>query len=312
MVLAAASLWGVSGTAAQYLMQDAGLSPAWLATVRMAVAGVLLLSLAAARHGPRSIGAPWRSAPDALRLVAFAVLGLFLVQYSYLAAIAAANAATATVLQYSGSGLVVIWAALGARRPPPARHLAALAIAAAGIALLVTNGSPTHLALPAAGLAWGVVSAASLALYTILPQPLLHRFGTLPVVGWGMVVGAASAGALLHPALPAPALGHPGDLLLVAFVLILGTCVPFTLYLASMRRLPASEAALLANAEPVAAAVAAVLWLDVRLGVWAAGGAALVLAATTDLFRSAGSRPGCVPAAVTAAATATAGTQPKA
>ena len=287
MVLLAAVLWGVSGTVAQYLMQDARLTLAWLATARMAAAAVILLALAVARSGG-GVWAPWRSPAEAARLVVFGLLGLFLVQYSYLAAIFAANAATATVLQYTGSGLVVLWAAAAARRPPPARQVAALAAALLGIALLATNGSVAHLALPLGGLAWGLVAAVTLAVYTILPRPLLQRHETLPVVGWGMAVAAVAAAAVLHPAPLPAALARPGALALAAFVLILGTALPFTLYLSSARRLPASESALLANSEPVAAAIVAMAWLHVRLGPWAIVGAGLVLAATTALFLDAG------------------------
>ena len=284
MVLSAAALWGLSGTAGQFLMQRGGVTAAWLATTRMVVAGVLLLALAFARDR-RALLAPWRTVGDAARLVAFGALGLFLVQYSYLAAIAAANASVATVLQYAGSGLVVLWGALSAGRLPPWRQGAALALAAVGIVLLATDGDPAHLTVPPAGLAWGVVSAVTLAVYTIVPQTLLRRFGTLPVVGWGMLIGAACAAASLRPDLAAPAAFRAGNVPLVAFVLILGTCVPFTLYLASTRRLATGDAALLANAEPVAATLAAVLWLHIRLGLLEALGAALILAATSHLVR---------------------------
>ncbi len=283
-VLVAAALWGLSGTVAQYLMQRAGLPLPWLATARMAGAGVVLIGLAAVRGGVGSLLGPWRRREDALRLVAFAVLGLFLVQYSYLAAILAANAAAATVIQYSGSGLVVLWASVTARRLPGGRQLGALAATLVGIGLLATNGQPDRLALPAAAIAWGLVSAVTLALYTLLPRPLLHRHDTLVVVGWGMLLGAVAALLVLHPA-PAPlALARAKDLALVLLVIVFGTVVPFSLYVNSLRRLPAGESALLANSEPVAAAVAAYLWLHVRLGPWALAGALVVLTATTALY----------------------------
>lgn len=51
MVLLGAVLWGVSGTAAQVLFQHYGLNPGWLVTVRMSVAGLLLLAGISMRSG---------------------------------------------------------------------------------------------------------------------------------------------------------------------------------------------------------------------------------------------------------------------
>jgi drug/metabolite transporter (DMT)-like permease len=285
MVLAATALWGLSGVAAQALMQRHGVGAAWLVSLRMATAAVALFAVALGRLGPAALWAPWRARADRLRLVAFAVVGLFAVQYTYLMAILVANAAAATFLQYLGSALVVAWIAVGRRRRPHPRLLVALAVALGGIALVATNGSLGALAVPPAGIAWGLGAAVALAFNTVLPAPLLRRHGTLPTVAWGMLLGAATAIIALRPPLAPRGVAGPEALALVAFVAVLGTAVPFALYMGAIRRLPPAEAALFANAEPVAAALAAALWLDVRLGAWALVGGALVLAATTDLYR---------------------------
>lgn len=285
MVFSAAALWGLSGTVAQSLMQGAGVGAAWLVCLRMLVAGGALALLAAVRLGGHALAAPWRTRAEAAHLVAFSLLGLFAVQFTYLAAIRASNAAAATFLQYVGSALVVVWGAARARRAPTLRQAAAVAAALAGIALLATDGSPTDLAVPLPGLLWGLAAAVSLAVNTILPAPLVRRHGALAVLAWGMLLGGGAGALLLRPAPWPPAAAHTEVLAEAGFVAILGTLVPFTLYMASMGALTAAETALFANAEPVAAAVAAALWLHVRLGPWAMGGGALVLAATTDLYR---------------------------
>lgn len=43
LVVIGAGLWGISGTAAQYLFQNKDFSPDWLAVIRMLVSGVILL-----------------------------------------------------------------------------------------------------------------------------------------------------------------------------------------------------------------------------------------------------------------------------
>jgi len=298
MVLAAAALWGLSGAAAQFVMQRDGVPAGWLVTLRLAAAGLSLSVLCLWRGGLAGFVSPWQGRGAALRMVAFATLGLFAVQYTYIVAIRDANAAAATFLQYLGAGLIVLWGAIEARRAPHRSQIVALALALCGIALLATDGSLRSLAVPLPGLLWGLAAAVTLLLNTVLPAPLIRRAGSRPVLAWGMLVGLAAAVVVLRPpAWPAGAT-HAQALALIAYVVVFGTVVPFSLYMASIRHLPVGEAGLFANAEPVAAAIASLLWLHVRLGPWALAGGALVLAATTYLYRQ---PPATAPAVVTPA-----------
>lgn len=291
MVLLAATLWGLSGTAAQYLMQHDGIGAGWIVCLRMSVAGPILLALSWRQGGREALFAPFADPKSRVRLVVFAVLGLFCVQYTYIAAIDASNAAQATFLQYLGSAMAVGYTAMATRRLPSGRQILALGAALAGIALVTTDGSIHALAIPVAGLVWGLLAAVALVLNTMLPAPLLKRHGTFGVLGWAMVIGAVAAWAILRPPAWPHAASTPAALALLSFVAVMGTAVPFGLYMASIRSLPASEAMLFANAEPVAAAVAALLWLHVHLGPLAMLGGALVLGATTDLYRRPSSAP---------------------
>lgn len=103
-------LWGASGIAGQILLQDRGVTPEWLSAARMIGAGLLLLLMDGVQHG-RELFSVWRERRTAAMLVCFAVLGMVGVQYTYFAAIALSNAATATILQYMMPILVILWTA---------------------------------------------------------------------------------------------------------------------------------------------------------------------------------------------------------
>ncbi|MDI3299302.1 MAG: EamA family transporter [Bacillota bacterium] len=304
MALGAGVLWGLSGTVAQLLMQKGGLGPAWLVAFRMATAGPLLLAAVAAGALGRSrpsrpavaalLLAPWRERRDRWRLVVFALLGFVVVQGTYLAAIDAGNAATATFLQYLAPGMVSVWQAWTERRLPSPRSLTALALGVGGTFLLATGGGGA-LALSPAALAWGLLSAAALAFYTVYPAPLLARYGAPLVTGWAMVVGAVALAPWVLPAgtawhassVPGAGWGMGGFL---AFVAVGGTLVPFTLYTGSLRRLLPAETSLVASVEPLAAALAAGLWLGVRLSPLQQLGAAGVMAMVALVTLSGGRR----------------------
>ncbi len=278
MVATAACLWGLSGTAAEWLMHADGVSPTWLTTVRMGVTGLVLLGVLRVRSGPRAWWGIWRRPSGLPRFLFFSLVGLTGVQFTYLAAIAASNAATATLLQYLAPILLVGMAALAARHPITLWQGALMVAAALGTWLLVSGGRGTSLVISPAGLAWGLLAAGTLALYTWTAPPLLRQHGTVAVMAWSMLVGAAALSLVRPPTLGPTAWTWPVAGL-VATVALGGTLLAFGLFLASLSHIPPTTAAWLAAVEPVAAGVSAHAFLHVPLNTMQVAGGATVLAA---------------------------------
>ncbi len=278
MVATAACLWGLSGTAAEWLMHADGVSPFWLTTVRMGVTGLVLLGVLRVRSGPGAWWGIWRSPAALPRFLFFSLVGLTGVQLTYLVAIAASNAATATLLQYLAPVLLVGVAAFAARIPIAPRQGALMAAAALGTWLLVSGGRGTSLVVSPAGLVWGLLAAGTLALYTWTAPPLLRQHGTVAVMAWSMLVGAAALALIRPPTLGPTAWTWP-VVGLVATVVLGGTLLAFGLFLASLSHIAPTTAAWLAAVEPVAAGVSAHLFLHVPLNAVQVAGGAMVLAA---------------------------------
>lgn len=270
-VVTAALLWGLSGTAAQVLFHTYAVSPAWLVGVRMCASGAILLAALRPRL-PR---------PDLGQLILFGLIGLAAVQWTYYAAIADSNVATATFLQYLGPAFLAVFILVTTGRLPRLRTGAALVVALAGTLLLAMAGSGADMT-PGA-LAFGLTSAAALAFYTAYPEKLIARRGTWPVTAWGLAIGGVAL-EIVHPVwsmgpvpLTAPAW------LLVAFVTVFGTLIPFGLYLYGLKALPPTELMILATLEPVAAAISILVFLGQVLSAQAYLGGALVVVAVAVL-----------------------------
>lgn len=283
MVLLGGVLWGTGGVAGQYVLQKAGFSTGWLVTTRMSLSGLLLLMYDALTHRGQ-IFQIWRDRRDMIELIIFGVCGLLAVQYSYYACISASNAAAATVLQYLMPVVIVLWTALRTRHLPARLEMACVALAMVGTFFLVTHGSLHTLAISGVAFFWGVASAVSGALYTVLPKRLIRKWRASLVVGWGMFVG----GIFFIPlASPFDFVGRWDILsaLVYFYIIIFGTVIAFSCYLGSLRYLQPGEAGVLASVEPLAAIVFSVLLLAVPLTGWDLGGAALILASVILLAR---------------------------
>ena len=276
VVLLSASLWGLSGTAAQVLFTR-GFSPMFLVAVRLWGAAVILLLAVYLRH-PASLRVDRRSLGQ---LAVFGLFGFFLVQYSYFAAIAAAGVATATFLQYLGPALIVLYAAIARRRLPSPAEAGAVLLAVCGTGLLVLGGGP--LRVTSAGLLFGLLSAVSLAFYTIYPATLVQRLGPWTTSGYGFLFGALAA-TLFYAATPhrMPPLTVQ-DLALTLFVVLFGTLIAFAIYVSALRHLSPSEIGIAATGEPLSAAASAYFLLGQALQGWQYAGGALIVIAVAVL-----------------------------
>lgn len=281
LAFGAALLWGVSGTAGQFLFAHRGVNTEWLVAVRMLMAGILMLGFVALR-APRDLFTVWTRQADALRMAVFGLFGMLAVQYTYFAAINASNAATATVLQYTGPVLIVGWFAWQKKRWPPPFELLCVAMAVAGTFFMVTHGSLNSLSVSKMALAWGLTSAVALAFYSIQPVKLMSRYSPPVVIGWGMLIGGLAL-SVIHPpwamagTWDAPAIGA------FAFVIVFGTLIPFYAYLTAVRIVGPETSSLLACAEPLAAALIGIIWLGTRFGLYDWLGTALILATVISL-----------------------------
>lgn len=277
MILVAAALWGFSGTVAQYVFAQ-NVEPGTMVTVRMIGSGVLLLMLGASQKRT-SIWDIWKAPRDRIKVIVFGLIGILGSQYTFFAAIDKGNAAAAALLQYMGPLFIMLYVAARLRKLPSGKEFLALFLALAGTALLVTNGSFTSLDIPFEAVVWGLTSAVTLAIYTLYPVSLLARWGSITIVGWGMLIGGVAL-AFVHPPW---VIGEQVNSLetgfFVIFIVIFGTLVPYYLFIDSLRLVKPAEASIIACAEPLAAVIASIVWLHVPFElIQGVGGVAILTA----------------------------------
>jgi drug/metabolite transporter (DMT)-like permease len=283
MVLVGGSLWGISGTVAQVLFQRYGVHAEWLVTIRLLCAGIILLFWAGMKK--QGIWAVWKKPRDGVKILIFGLIGMLGVQYSYFASIESGNATTATLLQYLGPVFITVYMALKIRQLPQKKDMVALLLAMLGTFLLVTNGSFKGLTVPVPAVFWGLLSALTAAFYTVYPERLIIRFGSVVTVGWGMLIGGIGMG-LRNP--PWDAKGGfltPHVLALVGFVVVFGTLLSFYLYLDSLRYLSPAEVGVLGSAEPLSAAVMSIFWFHHIPGLYELAGGLCIIATVAILSR---------------------------
>ena len=281
--------WAFSGACGQYLFQHRGLDTNWLVSVRLTMAGLLLVlySLARWRSGAVQV---FQTRKGVGAIIVFAVFGMAMCQYSYFRSIELSNAATATTLQYTGPALVLLWLALREKRMPTPKELIAVVCAMGGAFLLATHGDPSQMALSPKALLWCVLAAISIAVYSVQPRGMIAKYGTIPVTGFGMLIGGLGLCAVFRPW---HIVGQWDAVTVIGmvYIIIFGTICAFCCYLEGVRRIGAAKGSILAAVEPVASAVLSVCWLGVPLIGMDIGGIALIVVAMVLLAGDSKSTP---------------------
>jgi drug/metabolite transporter (DMT)-like permease len=286
LVWSAVALWSLNATVAKVVLESAGLSALRLAEVR-ATGSALLLLAAVALLRPATL----RVAPRELAfLAAFGILGLALVQFFYFVAIGRLPIGIALVIQYTAPVFVALWARFAVREPVRRRLWVAIALSLAGLTLVVELWS--GFTLDGVGVAACIAAALAYAAYLLMAERSL-RSGrdAASLLAWGFAF-AALFWAAVQPWWSFPAgqvegseslLGRLDDVtapiwLLLAYIVILGTVVPFVLIVNALHHVPATRVTIVAMLEPVLAALVAFAWLGEELsGVQLAGGALVLL-----------------------------------
>jgi drug/metabolite transporter (DMT)-like permease len=250
MTLIAGIAWGLSGACGQYLMSH-GFSPITLTTMRLVFAGAVLIIFAYLAD-KKKMTAFLRDRSTYLPLCLFSFFGLLMTQLTYLEAIDATNARTATVLQYLCPIFVLVYTCLKDRLAPTISELVSMVLAIAGTFLIATHGRIDQLAITPRGLFWGLVSAVAYALYIILPIPLIRKWGSMLVIGCGMVV----PGMVMLPFTAGQIIQGQyglGNLFGLVGLVMIGTIFAYTVFLKGTSLIGPVKGSLLASIEPISA-----------------------------------------------------------
>ncbi|WYJ78033.1 hypothetical protein DOK78_002689 [Enterococcus sp. DIV2402] len=263
------------------LFEQFHFSASWLVATRLLLAGIILLVIAFVRN-KYQVFQPFKDKKDFFDLLAFSILGMFLVQFTYFKTIELSNASFATIVQYTGPFFVVLYESLKAKKMPSFVTLFLMGITLFGVILIASKGEILTVFTSRDSLVWGIGSAIALAFYSIQPRNLLRKYGSFTIVGWGMVLGSVVANCF-HPIWQVDGMITRESFVQLLIVVLFGTAIAYLIYLSSLKFISASLASILTAFEPILATVLSVLffhltfsWLEI-IGFICVLGSILVL-----------------------------------
>ncbi|WP_059170511.1 DMT family transporter [Bacillus sp. FJAT-27445] len=264
MIVIGAMLWGTTGPIMEWILSETKITVPFMLTIRMLVAGVLLVGTLVISKKP--VLEVWKNRYWAKHLIIYSIFGMLGLQYTFVSAIHASNAVMATLMQFSAPIFIIIFVSVKARKFPPGYQVIGILGTLAGLFLLLTNGSFNNLLVSKEALIWGVLLGLTFTFYTLHPIRLMNEWGVLIVVGWGMLVAgvALSFASQVWNSNEWGELADPKILALMTVLIIFGTAA-FVLFLGSLKYITPVENSVLSSIEPLTAMLVSVIWLGVML-----------------------------------------------
>jgi drug/metabolite transporter (DMT)-like permease len=283
LILLASVCFGTSGPFAKPMM-NAGMSPQEVAALRIGLAAVIMLVVAALTQPAllRVRREDWRV------LLAYGLVGVAGVQLLYFAAVSRIPIGIAMLLEFTAPILVALWVRFVRRTVLPAQAWLGTGLALLGLAMVAQVWEGIR--LDSLGLLAGIGAALGAAAYFLLGEHAVSTLHPLGLVTWGMVVGAVAILFLAPPwTLPTEILGettkfgpwHPPVWTLLLAIAIVSTSVAYLLSISAMRYIPSNVVSVLALCEPVVATVAAWALLGQSLTAIQIVGAVVLLGGAT-------------------------------
>ena len=253
----ASSLWAISGISGEILFKKYNFSSDWLVSIRTLISGILLFVIVIFIE-KKSVLKPLKNKKDFIGIILFGTAGMYLVQYTYFKTIELSNVSFSTILQFTAPFFIFIYESIKNKKIPAFSTLILLFMTILGVVFIATKGKISSLSVSPEALLLGLISAIMIAFYSIYPKRLLKKYGSITVVGWGMIVGSVISN-IVHPIWKIQGNVNTESIIQVTVVVILGTSVAYLIYIASLNYISSSLAGILTAFEPVLAAILSVI-----------------------------------------------------
>lgn len=268
----AAMFWAVSGTSAKFLFNH-GLTPPELVQLRITIATVVVFlgMVIWNRALPRI------AKKDILYFAILGSLGLASVQFTYLFTISKIHVAAAILLQYFAPVFIAAFSVTFGKEKLTPRMLLSLTGGTIGCYLAVGAYNLNMLNLNIVGIISGILAAVAFAWYSIQGEYGMKNYDPWTVLFFAMLFAAISWNVLYPPFKAFTRPYSQVEWILILYIAIFGTAVPFGLYFKSISLIRATRASITSTLEPIAAGAISYIFLGEKMEALQILGGALVI-----------------------------------
>jgi len=256
-------IWGICGILGEYFFSHYQVSSGWITSMRLLVAGSFVIVLSSIKLRSQLFEI-WKNRNNYLPFLAYAILGIFSVQFFFYLCVEYSNATTATILQFISPVFILIYNRIIYKKKASKKAIFYVLTAMLGVFLMATKGDFSKLSITPLALLTGLLSALGVMFNVILPQRFAKKYGFVPTVGWGMII----AGLFSNFLYPVYKISFQVDAISICVCLtiaFLGTAFAFFLSMKAVSLVSPLVVSVVSASEPLSSAILSVLFLGMVL-----------------------------------------------
>mgnify|MGYP003092438283 FL=1 len=256
-------IWGICGILGEYFFSHYQVSSGWITSMRLLVAGSFVIVLSSLKLQSQLFEI-WKNRNNYLPFLAYAILGIFSVQFFFYLCVEYSNATTATILQFISPVFILIYNRIIYKKKASKKAIFYVLTAMLGVFLMATKGDLSKLSITPLALLTGLLSALGVMFNVILPQRFAKKYGFVPTVGWGMII----AGLFSNFLYPVYKISFQVDTISICICLtiaFLGTAFAFFLSMKAVSLVSPLVVSVVSASEPLSSAILSVLFLGMIL-----------------------------------------------
>lgn len=256
-------IWGICGILGEYFFSHYQVSSGWITSMRLLVAGGFVIVLSSLKLQSQLFEI-WKNRNNYLPFLAYAILGIFSVQFFFYLCVEYSNATTATILQFISPVFILIYNRIIYKKKASKKAIFYVLTAMLGVFLMATKGDLSKLSITPLALLTGLLSALGVMFNVILPQRFAKKYGFVPTVGWGMII----AGLFSNFLYPVYKISFQVDTISICICLtiaFLGTAFAFFLSMKAVSLVSPLVVSVVSASEPLSSAILSVLFLGMIL-----------------------------------------------
>ena len=256
-------IWGICGILGEYFFAHYQVSSGWITSMRLLVAGSVVLILSSFQLRSQLFDI-WKKRKNYLPFLAYAILGIFSVQFLFYLCVEYSNATTATILQFISPIFILLYNRIIYKKKASKSAIFYVLIAMIGVFLMATKGDLSKLSITLLALITGLLSALGLMFNVILPQRFAKNYGFVPTVGWGMIIAGLFSN-VLYPVYEISFQIDAISILICLTIAFLGTAFAFFLSMKAVSLVSPLVVSVVSASEPLSSAILSVLFLGMVL-----------------------------------------------
>ena len=256
-------IWGICGILGEYFFSHYQVSSGWITSMRLLVAGSFVIVLSSLKLRSQLFEI-WKNRNNYLPFLAYAILGIFSVQYFFYLCVEYSNATTATILQFISPVFILLYNRIIYKKKASKSAIFYVLVAMVGVFLMATKGDLSKLSITPLALLTGLLSALGVMFNVILPQRFAKKYGFVPTVGWGMIIAGLFSN-FLYPVYEISFQVDAISILICLTIAFLGTAFAFFLSMKAVSLVSPLVVSVVSASEPLSSAILSVLFLGMVL-----------------------------------------------